>query len=102
MEKREERVITVWVTKYALSIGVFITKARVCTNGNGSMVEDIERRNGAYYHGKDWQESEALALANVRARVAARLRSINKTKLKVMALSDDLDHGRLPMAKERA
>jgi hypothetical protein len=72
----EETEMTVWITKYALTQGIFSGKARICNTGSssektGNMIALVGECNwgGERYfhgHGKDWTDSyrDALKIAD--------------------------------------
>jgi hypothetical protein len=60
--------IKAWITKYALTQGIFVVTAEVCTDINTDMVSQLEPKpqwGSITYHGKgrDWHETQAGAVA---------------------------------------
>jgi len=74
----------VYVTKYALTTGVYATEADI-SDGMA-----IQRAKGSgftqYFHGNDWQLSENDALARAEEMRIAKLKSLDKQMKKISAL----------------
>lgn len=73
----------VWITKYALTQGVFIRDVEDCGDG---MVADHSTRYVAYYHreGRDWHRTRKSAIDRVEEMrgdaIAAAQRKLDKLK----------------------
>ena len=68
-----------WISKYALTKGVFQIDAR--ETQQSSMIADVTNgRSGIYYHreGRDWHRTEEMALAKAEAMRRARIASLKK------------------------
>jgi len=78
-------VITVYVTKYALTEGPFKVEAELSYEGRMASY-----RNGGSFnqtaHGKDFWLTEAKALADCERRRTAKLASIEKQRKKLEAM----------------
>ena len=84
----EETLITVWVTKYALTSGIEKHEAEkthtddmVCVRGN--------RSKGTYdqhFHGKDWHTSEKSAKERAEEMRVKKLKSLDKQIKKIKSL----------------
>lgn len=76
-----------WITKYALSQGVFVERVEQCkTDG---MVHKVGAAFQTFYHGKDWHRTEAGAAARVRVMVAAKRKALAKQAARLDALDKD-------------
>jgi len=80
--------VKVWITKYALTSGVFDAEVEESLPG---MVKLVTNRigHGAAFHGegRDWHRTLESALARCEAMRAAKLKSLEKQALKVRALN---------------
>lgn len=67
----------VWITKYALTTGVFTRSVEDCGDG---MVADRSSSFSAHYlgEGRDWHRTRASAVKRVEAMRAAKFKSIEK------------------------
>lgn len=80
-----------WITKYALTQGVFTaTNAEVC-DSEGTMIKvhqsgSIER---AYFHKPYWHTTEAEACAQVAKMISAAKKSLAKKMAKLDAYKFD-------------
>lgn len=76
-----------WITKYALSQGVFVERVEQCET------DDMVRKVGAafqtFYHRPDWHRTEAEAVARVRVMVAAKRKALAKQAARLDALEKD-------------
>lgn len=74
---------TIYVTRYALSSGVFIAEAEV--GNNGSKSASWKDANGYWWfmHGKDFHLTEEEALADCERRRKAKIASIEKQRAKL-------------------
>lgn len=97
-EEPEEKIV-VWVTKYALSKGVFTRKVVVCGEISERMVKVVKQGPSEFYHGKEWHRTEAEALAQVEKMVAAKRASLAKGLNKLDKVSALLSEGKLPMSR---
>ncbi len=85
----------VWITKYALTSGVFVAEAKRCeTVLDGNMVE-VGR--GDYLHGSQWQETEDAAIARVMTMIGARRKALAKESAKLDAMVGAIQNGKLPI-----
>lgn len=83
----EKRMVLVYITKYALTTGVILSEAKVCTD---DMVST--RINGGYtvyFHGKDFHFTPEDAVARVSEMKASRVRSLEKSLKKVNEMDPD-------------
>lgn len=80
----------VWITKYALTSGVFVADVERCESINPKMVSGFGRFRGQYYHKPDWHETEDEALARVREMIVSRIGSLKASIRKVEAVETKL------------
>lgn len=73
---------TVYVTKYALSSGIFTADAELKSDGKSASWKDIKGYRWFMY-GKDFHLTEEEALADCERRRKAKLTSIEKHKSKL-------------------
>lgn len=74
----------VYVTKYALTTGVYIAEAHV----TGDMAVQLAKGHmyAQYFHGKDWHLTEDEAIHRAEEMRIAKLRSLDKQMKKISAL----------------
>lgn len=79
----EKKKFIAWVTRYALSKGIFSIVAQDCGSG---MIEEVGVRWTTYYRGKDWHRTEEKALARAEEMRVKKIKSLEKqiTKLQKM------------------
>ncbi len=80
---------TAWITKYALSQGVFVKRVEVCTETSLDMVETVGDKYLGLYHRPDWHRTEEEAVARVRVMVAAKRKALAKQSARLDALEKD-------------
>lgn len=77
----------IYVTKYALSVGIFEVEATVYEDGSG--MARFKRERSAYTeyaHGKDFYLTKAEALTRAEEMRIAKLKSLEKSAKKISAL----------------
>ena len=87
--KMEERkLLTVWVTKYALTTGIWKHEAEtthsedmICVRGDKTKGEFDQ-----HFHGKDWHTSEKAAKERAEEMRIKKLKSIDKQIKKIKGL----------------
>ncbi|HDX8949481.1 TPA: hypothetical protein R1871_000538 [Klebsiella oxytoca] len=77
----DNELTKIYVTKYALSDGPFTVNAEIHYGGSMASYKVNGYRNHA--HGKDFWLSESEALADCERRRQAKLKSIDKQKMKL-------------------
>jgi hypothetical protein len=78
----------VWITKYALTSGIFEVDAETCTSPSLIAV----RKPGeltAYFHNNDWHKSKEDAIARAEEMRAKKIASLRKSIAKLEAMSFD-------------
>lgn len=84
MQENREK-FTAWITKYALTKGVFSVRVEDCFDISETMVKSLEGGVGIYYHGKDWHRTRKAAIE--RAEVMRKKR-IKATKERLTKLEN--------------
>lgn len=88
----------VWITKYALTEGVFAAKdAKHCVSINESM---ISLENNRCFHKPDWHLTEKEAVARVIEMAKARLASLDESREKIEALLANAQVGLIKIIKD--
>lgn len=80
---------TIYVTKYALSSGVFTVDAEI--SSEGSMASWKTNGWTEFAHGKDFWLTEAEALADCERRRQNKIKSIEKQKAKLEKMTFTFD-----------
>lgn len=80
--------IHVWITKYALSTGVFEADAEVC--GIEDMIEVTTNGYSAYYHGNDWHANKEDAIKRFNDMRDRKIKSLKKQLLKIEDMKFEL------------
>jgi hypothetical protein len=79
----------VWITKYALTVGIIETEGEVCDSANsGSMVQATDMPYKPYFHGKgrQWHDNLSSAQRTAHDMRRAKIRSLEKQLAKMNAL----------------
>lgn len=79
----------IWITKYALSKGVFEAEAEVSDERSTMAVVRPAPASGGhtqYFHGCDWHKTKTAADARVRHMIKLKLASLEKQKQKLLKL----------------
>jgi len=71
---------TAWITKYALTKGIFSTMVESCDASN-KMVKDISNDEWKcwYYHGNDWHRTKEAAVKRANEMRNKKLASLKKS-----------------------
>lgn len=77
----------VWITKYALTMGILEKDAERCKT-QLDMIQVGTGINRQYFHGerKDWHTSRESAIRRSEEMKTAKLRSIDKQRARIAAL----------------
>lgn len=70
-----EMVMKVWISKYALTKGIFEREVNDCGNG---MVEDKSSYVPVYYHGNDWHIDKKSAISRAEEMRKKKIASLKK------------------------
>lgn len=79
MSSKDDPKVHVWITKYALTQGIFEVDARRCDSAD-QMIE-VPGSFSAYYHKPYWHESREEAVSHAKQMRDKKVASIEK-KLK--------------------
>lgn len=72
---RGER-FTAWITKYALTRGIFTEEVEVCSE---TMVKSVQSKWGVtFYHGDDYHRARSDAITRAEEMRAAKLASLQR------------------------
>lgn len=85
---KDNPMVHVWITKYALTQGVYEVNGEQCLDINENMIS-VVGRNGfgnICYHRPDWYTSQAEADAQVRKMIDAKIKSLKKSLAKMETL----------------
>ena len=82
----------VWITKYALTQGIFTINAEVCQSDHtGEMISDTEHRDfgGNYYHGegREWHRDKFSAVKKAEEMRTKKISSLLKSIKKFQGLN---------------
>lgn len=80
-------MITVWITKYALTLGILTEQVKDPVQDHSpNMICAKAIGPSAYFHGKDWHRTEEAAVVRAESMRKAKLVSLRKqiTKLENM------------------
>lgn len=75
----------VWITKFALSTGIYEIEAKVVDNTDGKIVEQIAR-TGDRYNRLEWHETKELAIKRAEEMRAMKIDSLQKQIKKFEAM----------------
>lgn len=78
------KIFPVWITKYALSQGIYEATAEIVSE---TMIKVTEVEEHPFYHGKDWYFSEQAALIDFERRRMAKIDSLKKALRKLETLT---------------
>jgi hypothetical protein len=82
MSKRTR--FTAYITKYALTDGIEVKEVEDCFDTADDMVSAGRLE---IYHGKDWHRTMANAVKRAKEMQAAKLKSIDKQRARIAALT---------------
>ena len=98
--------IEVWCTKYALTSGVFKTRGcvyddhRTATRPAFTVYDSGGTTSSYMLHYSEWHVTEALAIARVKAMVAAKRKALTKQIDALNVIEAGIMAGKLPMVVE--
>jgi len=80
--KVEEKKFKVWITKYALTQGIYEAMVELCDDSDpsGNMVKQDGKWGGSYYHGKgkDWHENKYGAMVKADEMRKKKIAALKK------------------------
>ncbi len=73
----KDEVMKVWITKFALTIGIYEVDAELIPDGHDSLVTVV---NGykQYFHKADWRPTKEEAITRADQMRTAKLKSLQK------------------------
>ncbi len=77
--------MTVWITKYALTTGIYKIDAKEIKDSH-RMIQQSGTNYPTYYHKPDWHESNAEALAHAEKMRQKKIESLDKQIGKIKAM----------------
>lgn len=80
-------MITVWITKYALTTGIMTEQVEEPTTHAPNMVCARAMGFSAYFHGKDWHRTKGGAVLRAEEMREAKLVSLRKQITKMEKLT---------------
>jgi len=87
----ERKKITAWITKYALTQGIFSVEAEVCSEISEKMIKELKSGFSAdvsgTYHKPDWHETKKDAVIQAEKMRTAKIASLKKSIAKIEKLS---------------
>lgn len=88
--KKTIKKIKVWITKYALTQGIYDAEVEICeeSDPSGDMVHAGGAWGGSYYHGKgrDWHETKAGAVTKANEMRLKKISALKKQIAKLEAM----------------
>jgi hypothetical protein len=90
---RDRTIIDVWITKYALTQGILVTKAEHCIGVSEKMIAVTSGDIRATYHTPEWHTSREAAEAHVARMIAAKVKSLDKARKNLDDLAAALKAG---------
>lgn len=83
MTQNTDEKITAWITKYALTTGVYSMEVQTYED-NPNMVRAA---NGAFFHGDDWHRDKASAIAKAESMRVKKIAALKKQIARLENLS---------------
>ena len=79
----------VWITKYALTQGIYPVEVELCDNADGKMVSEVgsEYHTVYYGEGRDWHKTEAGAIEYAKKMRDKKVASMKKAIKKLEAMT---------------
>ena len=73
----ENKIIHVWISRYALTQGLFEIDARVCSSPD--MIEKVDISGfPTYFHGKEWHRTKEDAIKRAESMKLAKIKNLKK------------------------
>jgi hypothetical protein len=70
--------LNVWITKYALTLGIFNRDVEHCLDISDNMVSDITNKYNQCWHKPDWHLTKEEAIARAEDMRVQKIKSLNK------------------------
>lgn len=85
----KESKITVWVTKYALTTGIFEAEASICSNDDQMIIVYGEDGRHDYFHRPFWHETKNGAIEHANLLKDRKIKNLKKQIVKFESLKFD-------------
>ena len=84
----EEKMVHVWITKYALTSGIVECDAETClsTCPDGKMIQRLDTTYREMYHKPNWHETKEAAIAKAEDMRKKKIASLKKAIAAMEAL----------------
>lgn len=81
----KDTIIHVWITKYALTQGIFEIDATVCTDVSNDMIKQVGVSYPTTYHGegKEWHRTKESAIKKAKEMKEVKIKSVKKQLTKL-------------------
>jgi hypothetical protein len=76
--------VKVWITKYALTSGVFTREVEEPNDGSPAMIHDDSSGYMACYYGHDWHRTRRDAIERVSKMREAKIASLTRSLRKII------------------
>lgn len=80
-------MITVWITKYALTTGIMTEQVEEPTQRSPNMICARALGPSAFFHGKDWHRTKEAAATRAEEMRKTKLASLKKQIIKLERLN---------------
>lgn len=80
-------VFDAWITKYALTQGILKRRVELCDHISPTMVSVISDEWQQHFHGKDWHQTRAGAIARAKVMKEAKLDSMHNKMATIAGLN---------------
>lgn len=80
-------MIDAWITKHALTSGIYKARAELCRADGMIMVKSSDPSHfDSYFHGKDWCRTEEEAIARAEQMRLKKISSLRASIAKLLSL----------------
>ncbi len=77
-----------FITKYALTQGIFEIDAEICHSINHDMIKNINKQNDCYHgEGKNWHRTKESAIIRANEMRTAKIKTLQKQIIKLDKLT---------------
>lgn len=80
----------VWITKYALTSGIYTADATLCDDISDTMIAVETGGPRACFHGADWHRTKESALARAEEMRIAKLKSLDKQARRISSMKIEI------------
>lgn len=82
--------VHVWVTKYALTSGIFECDAEICSDVSTDMIRIKRNHFDEYFHKNEWYTSKLDAIVRAEEMKEKKINSLNKQLNKISNINFDM------------